>query len=306
MIDYKQKQKQKQKGAIDFFMRIGVLSSEINRRGDTDGLFKAIAGYGFESVQLSFSSVPELNFHGTGQFEFPGETDEKIIFLIKDAAKKHNVEITACSGTFNMAHPDENVRLEGIKRFGGFVLATHKLGVKFITLCAGTRRRESLWVYHPGNSTPEAWDDMIYALKECVKIAENYGIVLALETEAATVVDTPEKARRMMDEVGSENLKMIMDCANLFHAGTAKKENVKNIMTHAFEIFGGDVVMAHAKDISESDGIKFCPTGEGIIDYTQFAGLLNKYNYKGDMLLHGIYDEGKLIGCCELIKKAAR
>ena len=125
-----------------------------------------------------------------------------------------------------------------------------------------------------------------------------------METEAATVADTPEKIRRMLDEVGSPNLKIIMDCANLFHAGEAKKENVKDIISHAFEIFGKDVVMAHAKDISESDGIKFCPTGEGIIDYTQFAQLLKKYNYKGDMLLHGIYDENKLAGCYNLIKEA--
>ena len=285
-------------------MRIGVLSSEIKQRADTDGLFSAIAGYGFESVQLSFSSVPEANFRGTGQFEFPEKTDDEVISLIRDSSKRHSVDIIACSGTFNMAHPDMHVRKEGIKRFNGFAEMTHRLGVKFISLCAGTRRKESLWTYHTDNSTPEAWDDMIVTLKECVKIAERYDIVLAVETEAATVVDTPEKARRMMGEIGSENLKMIMDCANLFHAGEAKKENVKNIVAHAFGVFGGDVVMAHAKDIAQSDGIKFCPTGEGIIDYAQFVELLNKHDYKGDTLLHGIYDEGKLKRGYETVKNA--
>jgi len=285
-------------------MRIGLLSSDITQRANTDELFRAIAGYGFESTQLSLSSVPEINFQGTGQFEFPGKIDDAVISLIKDSAEKYGVDITACSGTFNMAHPDIAVREEGIKRFAGFAAATQKLGVKFISLCAGTRCKESLWTYHPDNSTPQAWNDMIRTIKECVKIAERYDIVLAVETEAATVIDTPEKVRRMLDEVGSKNLKMIMDCANLFHAGEAKKENVNRIIAHAFEIFGDDIVMAHAKDIAESDGIKFCPTGEGIVDYRQFAELLNKHNYKGDMLLHGIYDENKLTRCYETVKKA--
>ena len=285
-------------------MRIGVLSSDITRRANTDELFGAIASYGFESAQLSFSSVPEANFIGSGQFEFPGRIDDEVISLIRESAKKHNVEIIAVSGTFNMAHPDYEVRKEGVERFAGLAKITQKLGVRFISLCAGTRRKESLWTYHPENSTPQAWDDMICTVKECVKIAESFDIVLAVETEAATVIDTPEKAKRMMNEIGSKNLKMIMDCANLFHAGEAKKENVNRIISHAFEIFGGDVVMAHGKDIAESDGIKFCPTGEGIVDYRQFIELLKKYNYKGDILLHGIYDEIKLARGFETVKKA--
>ncbi|MCL2815336.1 MAG: sugar phosphate isomerase/epimerase [Oscillospiraceae bacterium] len=285
-------------------MKIGLLSSEIKQRANTNELFEAIKKHGFESTQLSFSSVPELNFKSTGQIEFPEKVDDKIISVICAGAKKHGVEIPVCSGTFNMAHPEPEVREKGIRRFEALAYTAQKLSSKFISLCAGTRCRESLWVYHPGNSTPEAWADMMDTMKKCVKIAERYDIVLAVETEAATVVDTPEKARRMMDETGSGNLKMIMDCANLFHPGEAAKENVQKTIAHAFEIFGDDVVVAHGKDIAESDGIRFCPTGEGIVDYAQFVRLLKKHNCKGDILLHGIYDEGKLAYARKTIKKA--
>ena len=285
-------------------MRIGLLTSEIRQCANTNDLFKTMAKYGFESTQLSFSSVPEANFISTGQHEFPGQIDDRVISIINESSKKHGVEITVCSGTFNMAHPDIEVREEGIRRFDGLAEAAQKLNAKFISLCTGTRCKEHLWRYHLDNSMPEAWTDMIGTIKKCVKIAERHDIILAVETEAATVVDTPEKARKMMDEVGSENLKMIMDCANLFRAGEAKRENVRRIVAHAFDVFGGDIVIAHGKDITESDGIEFCPTGEGIVDYTQFIELLRKHNYKGDMLLHGIYDESKLPYAYETIKKA--
>lgn len=285
-------------------MKIGLLASEIKQRANTDDLFEAIKKYGFESTQLSFSAIPELNFQSTGQIEFPERIDDKIISVIGAGAKRHGVEISVCSGTFNMAHPDREVREEGIKRLEALAHTAKKLNTKFISLCAGTRCRESLWVYHPENSTPGAWADMMVTMKKCVEIAERHDIILAVETEAATVVDTPEKARRMMDEIGSGNLKMIMDCANLFHSGEAKKENVQRTIARAFEIFGDDVVIAHGKDIANSDGIRFCPTGEGIVDYRQFIELLKKHNYKGDMLLHGIYDESKLPYARKTIQKA--
>lgn len=179
-----------------------------------------------------------------------------------------------------------------------------RLGVNIISLCSGTRYRDYLWTYHEDNGTYEAWADMLDSMKRATEIAEENGIVLALETEAANVVDTPEKARLLMDTVGSPYLKMIIDCANLFHAGKAKKENVQSIIAHAFEVFGKDIVIAHGKDIRESGGIEFCPTGEGIIDFDQFTRLLIKYEFKGDMLLHGIFDEEKMPYGYEVAAKA--
>ncbi|MCL1858651.1 MAG: sugar phosphate isomerase/epimerase [Oscillospiraceae bacterium] len=283
-------------------MRIGLYSGDI-KRINADNLFAKIAKYGFASTQLGFADVTETNFDKTGQFEIPSEIDDGAISVIKESSEKHGVEIIACNATFNAAHPNPEIRIEGIKRFEATAIAVQKLGCKIVSVCSGTRCREHLWTYHPDNSSREAWDDMTDTLKKCVKIAERYNIIMAIETEVATIIDTPEKARDTIDEIGSENLKMIMDCANLFHAGEAKKENVSRIINHAFDIFGKDIILAHGKDIAESDGVKFCPTGEGIVDYKQFIQLLNKYNYNGDIILHGIFDESKMSFGYQTIKR---
>ena len=286
-------------------MRIGLSSSDI-KRTSADNLFATIAKYGFTSTQFGFAYVTESNFEPTGKIELPDKIDDALISLIIESSKKYGVGIFACYGTFNMAHPDRNVRDEGIKRFDVLAGATQKLGCKYILVCSGTRHEDYLWRYHPDNSTREAWGDMIDTVKKCAKIAEKYNVVIAVETEASNIIDTPEKARKMMDEVGSANLKMTMDCANLFHAGEAKKENVQKIVRRAFDVFGDDVVIAHGKDIMESDGIIFCPTGEGVIDFTQFIGLLNAHNYKGDMILHGIFDGEKMARGYETIANAIK
>ena len=285
-------------------MKIGILTSEFASRGalPAEGLFAKIKDFGFAVTQLSFSSVLEMEFAGSGQFELPEKIDGGAIGLIGEASKKHGVAITVCGGTFNMAHPDAAVREEGVRRFEALAGYVKQLGCNMISLCSGTRCESHMWAWHKDNDTQEAWDDMIGTAKKVAAIAEKHDIVAAVETEMANIINSPEKARKMMDEVGSPNLKMVMDCANLFPAGEAKKENARKIIGHAFEVFGGDVVIAHGKDIAQSDGISFCPTGEGIVDFGQFVELLGKYGYGGDMILHGIYDEEKIRRGREMIK----
>jgi len=253
-------------------------------------LFKTIHSLGYSVVQFSFASVSETGFSVTGQHELPGMVDERAISAINNASAKYGVEIAAVNGTFNMAHPDNAVRDEGIRRFEPFLRAVKALGAHYATLCSGTRQRENLWHWHEDNGGTDAWEDMSGTMRRAVSIAEKYDITLAVETEAANIISTPERARSLLDEIGSPKLKMIMDCANLFAEGTARRENVRDMITHAFQLFGRDVVIAHGKDIREGGGIDFCAAGLGIVDFPLMRTLLHKYGFEGDMFLHGIYD----------------
>jgi len=289
-------------------MKIGICTidfEKIYKALPADELFAKIKNLGFEVVQLSFPPIKELGFVSTAQFEIPDKISGSIIQIINDASKKYDIPVVACNGTFNMAHPDISVRDEGIQRFEVIADTAKKLGCSMISLCTGTRCKNHMWTYHEDNNTPQAWTDMIYTVRKAAAIAEKYDIFIIAETEASNIVNTPEKARKMMDEVKSPKLKMIMDCANLFQAGEAKKDNVTSVITHAFEVFGRDVVSAHGKDIQESEGIKFCATGEGIVDYKLFIELLNKYGFIGDMILHGISDEEKMVNGIGIIKSLA-
>ena len=193
-----------------------------------------------------------------------------------------------------MAHPSEDVRREGIRRFALLTEAAEILGAKYISLCSGTRFEDHLWTYSPENHTAAAWNDMFDTIQRAVELAERRNITLAIESEAANIIDTPENARRVMDDTGSDHLKMILDCANLFHKGRAHPEYVQETIAHAFDLFGDDIVIAHGKDIREGDGISFCGTGRGIVDFPFTAQMLKKYGYAGDMFLHGIYDEADM------------
>lgn len=290
-----------------YLTRTGICTTDFPKYGAHE-LFARAAGYGYAVVQFGFQTVLETSFDADGRIEFPDfdVLAPGTLSVIERAAMRSGVEIGAVNGTFNAAHPDADVRAEGVRRFSGLASAARALGCKIITLCSGTRSEDNLWAPHPENGSAGAWRDMKDTMLRLCGIAEREGITLAVETEAANVISSPEAARRLLDEVGSARLKMILDPANLFPAGSARPENVRPVLKNAFEQFGCDIVLAHGKDIRASDGIDFCGTGEGIVNFAYLAQLLREYGFTGDMMLHGIYDERKFIDARKFWERMSR
>jgi len=269
-------------------MRLGICTTDFKAMS-VNQLFDRVASYGFEAVQLSFASVAETGFEADGRLEIPAEVPPGVIRTIADAAASRSLSIVAVNGTFNMAHPDRAVRDEGVRRFEGFAAAVAALGAPIASICTRTRCAEDLWTFHPDTASDAAWDDMMEVARAIAAIARRHGIRLGIETEASNVISTPERARRLIDEVGADVMCVVMDCANLFHAGQARRDRVADVIGHAFDVLGDDVALAHGKDILASDGLRFCAAGDGIVDFDLFLMLLAKYGYRGDMVLHGAH-----------------
>jgi len=280
-------------------MRIGLCTTDIPYALPADSLFEKVAALGYDAVQLAFASVSECGFTPSAHIEIPESVPDSALEAILCAARRTGISIGAINGTWNMAHPDQAVRSEAIRRMDGFLKAVSALGCPIVSLCSGTRSPIHLWHDDPANKTEAAWSDMLDSMKRACALAEKYGIILAIETEAGNIIDTPEKARRVMDETGSPALKMVLDAANLFHAGEARRINMRPRLNEAMEYFGRDVVLAHGKDIRETDGIEFCGAGFGIVDFPHMIRSLKKLGFKGDMMLHGIENEKDLVSCRE-------
>jgi sugar phosphate isomerase/epimerase len=277
-------------------MKIGTFSPEIPAGGAAE-LFRKAKGYGFSEMQFDYLSVDKE--------EMPESISEELNKEIAAEAAKNGIKIVAVNGTFNMSHPDAAVRQDGVKRFEKIAASCAVLSCNLITLCTGTRTRESMWVPHPDNETTEAWKDMASIMKQVITIADKYNVNLGIETEASNVVNTPQKAKKLFEEFGSPRLKIILDAANLFREGMAKREKVKSVIGEAFDLLGQYIVLAHGKDIKEGDGIDFTGAGQGIIDFEYFFTELEKIRYKGGIVIHGIKDEKDIPYCVDFVQKKA-
>jgi sugar phosphate isomerase/epimerase len=141
---------------------------------------------------------------------------------------------------------------------------------------------------------------MAACVREATEIARRAGVVLAFEPEVNNVVDSAQRARRLLDEIGSPCLKVTFDAANLFHAGELPR--MREVLDEAFALVGNDVVLAHAKDLDHDGDAGHKPAGHGKLDYDRYVALLHKYRFPGPLLLHGL-TEAQVAGCVAFLRE---
>ena len=227
-----------------------------------------------------------FNFKALGMPSMPERVDEALCGRVAGAVASRGLSMSTVSCTFNMIHPDPAVRQDGLRRLEVIAAATSRLGTSVLTLCTGSRDPRDMWRSHPDNNTPAAWADLTGTLKDALIIAEKYGVMLAVEPEVSNVVDTAKKARRLLDEMGSSRLKIIMDGANLFHHGELAR--MDEILTEAFELLGPDIVLGHAKDLDRDGEAGQIAAGRGLLDYDCYLGLFQKVGFEGPLIMHGL------------------
>jgi sugar phosphate isomerase/epimerase len=272
-------------------MRLGVLSKVITRPS-LEAVLDAVAAAGLECIQFNLESA--------GLMPMPDEIPAGLLERVRAAAAARRVGIASVQGTFNMSHPDADFRRVGLRRFRLIVDACAPLGTSVVAICIGTRNRDNMWGHHAENNTPEAWRDMTECVREAVRIAEDGNVTLAMEPEVTNLVDSAAKARRLMDEIGSAHLKVTMDGANLFHAGELSR--MAEVLDQAFALVGKDIIVAHAKDLSEDGEAGHEAAGQGLLDYDRYLGLLHAYNFHGPLLLHGL-SETQVPGCVAFLRE---
>jgi sugar phosphate isomerase/epimerase len=260
-------------------MHIGIFARTFSR--PTLGeLLQAIAQCGVGSVQFNFSCVnlPTL----------PEQINATLAEQIRREFMARELKLAAVSGTFNMIHPDVRVREDGLRRFRELVGACARMGAPVITLCTGTRDSENMWQRHPHNDLPEAWRDLLASLSEALAVAEDNRITLGVEPEPNNVVTSARKARRLLDELKSPRLKIVMDAANLIQGEDVPR--MRETLNEAFDLLGGDIVIAHAKDIQMAGEPRHVAAGKGFLDYDHYLSLLNACGFAGPLILHELQE----------------
>ena len=258
---------------------------------DVDGLLDQVAGLSvaavsFDTLCLGLPSMPDA---------IPPEQ----IIQTRVALLARSQWMSSLSATFNMAHPDPAERATGLRRLEVLAASAHAFGTDLLTLCTGTRSTESMWRFHPDNASEAAWVDMRATMEEAIAIAERYDIRLGIEHEVANVVASPQATRRLLDEMRSDRLTIVMDGANIFPAGTLPRQ--REILDEAFDLLGGDIGIAHAKDLTRDGAAGNAAAGTGLLDYAYYIHLLRQSGFNGAVVLHGL-SAAQAPGCVDFLK----
>ena len=272
-------------------MQIGTMSGTFNR-ATLEEVLDAVVNHGMSCVQFNLSSA--------GVTKIPTHIDEDLCDKIREEMAARNITMTALGGTYNMIHPDLQRRADGLRNLRVLASACERLGTSVIALCTGTRDRDNMWRHHPDNDTPEAWEDLVVSMRQAIEVAEEYQVTLAFEPEVANVVDSAVKARRIIDQIGSPYLKVVMDGANIFHTGELPR--MREILDEAFTLLGEHIAFAHAKDLDRDGEAGHLAAGKGLLDYDQYLSLLNDVAPDVSIILHGL-SEAEVDGCVSFLRK---
>ncbi|RWC86897.1 MAG: sugar phosphate isomerase/epimerase [Mesorhizobium sp.] len=256
-------------------MRLGIFAKTFPGT-DPAAVLAAVKKAGYETTQFNLACA--------GLPSMPDAVPADAVAAIRVAARSSAVSLAALSGTYNMAHPDRTVRDEGLRRLGVVIDTAAALAIPLVTLCTGSRNAADQWAYHPDNATPAAWSDMAAEMEKALALAETAGVDLGIEPEQANIVTSASDAMRLIAEMGSKHLKIVLDPANLFEHATP--DEARTIVAAAIDEAAGHIAMAHAKD-RHGDG-RFATAGQGVVDFPDFVARLKGVGFDGALVTHGL------------------
>lgn len=259
-------------------MRLGVFAKTFPGT-DPDAVLAQVAAAGYSCAQynMACSGLPSM----------PDALSTRQATRVAEAAANAGVSIVAVSGTYNMIHPDPQLRADGERRLEVLAARCAALDTRLITLNTGTRDPADQWRGHPDNDTNAAWQDLLTAMEAAITIAERHHVDLGIEPELATVVHSAQQARRLIDSMQSSRLKVVFDAANLFEVATLAQQ--RDLVSSAIDLLAEHIVLAHAKDRTANG--RFTTAGKGVLDYPHYVERLRRAGFTGSVVAHGLAAE---------------
>ena len=263
--------------------KLGVIMDGISR--DLEHALQVLTEAGLKYAELQFVWDAEVGDH----------TDEQIS-KIKELITKYDVQVSCISrhifgGVFLMGTEigDEtyNFHMEKLKRC---ILMAKELNTDLVRIMSfrkemilfGSNGAEQ-WVVTGG-----AWDKFLEILEEPVRLAEKEGVTLVVETGNNAMITTAVLGRKMIDAIGSDNLKILWDPANSLYAN-------EQTFPDGYEYLkGGFLGHLHIKDVKgniPAATVSMCPLGTGdMVPYLEPLGnALKEDGYQGVISLESVY-----------------
>lgn len=138
------------------------------------------------------------------------------------------------------------------------------------------------------NVTKGAWDKLKLLLEPAVQLAEDQGITLVVETGNNGMINSSFLARKLIDEMGSQHLKVLWDPANSLYSN-------EPAFPDGYEVLrGGYLAHVHLKDCRvdiPKATVDQCRFGDGQMAkfFGDIAEALTRDNYQGVVALEGVY-----------------
>ena len=280
---------------ISTALRLGVRAHDFG--SDTaERLAARIAAQGFSCVQLALNKAIEgLNLQA-------GDLTAELAREIGGAFARHGVGIEVLGCYINPIHPDLATRKKLLRYFKDHLRFARDFGCGIVALESGSVNAD--YSPHPANHSEAAFDEMLRSISDLVTEAEKCGLTVGFEAVHCHTVSSAQKMRRVLDVIGSKNLRVVFDAANLLSLEKFREQT--RIIPEALNLLGDDLAVIHAKDFIFENGVmRTVPVGFGQMDFSPVLEFIQSRKSSLSILLEEA-DEKSAPASAEFLQKHFR
>ncbi|KRF06841.1 xylose isomerase [Paenibacillus sp. Soil766] len=223
---------------------------------------------------------------------------EKIRAIFEDKG----ISVVGLSAYTNLLNPNLQKREDKLMQLEKMIDLCSAYGTRYIATETGSLHPTNAWRDFEGNRTPEAWDELLNIIDRLRNRAVKKNAVLVIEGFALNVLARPEQGVRMMEQLGTEGLALIMDPFNYLTQEDLSRQEAA--MSNIFDCIAPYTPIAHAKDTLYHDGVFTTPrVGTGQTDWNVYAALLASRLPDVPLILEHAKPE-EVAECLDLIRKS--
>ena len=244
-------------------MRLGIV-------GMLPGNFRTFTKEQMEAIRrLEFTGFG-FHFSSDDVFDVTTEDCEKYNqFMAGEGLDLVQFALTYSECLFD---PNPTVRGSVIRRINRGVEIARQINAHSCLIRPGSLNPDGAWTSHRDNHLPESMERLIETLTPIAQKADAEGVTIIVETHAVSIMDSPETCKAVVDAVGLDRLRIVMDFVNHFQT-LQQVYNSTDRLNHIFDVMGPIAPVAHVKDIKVENGLVLHINeempGEGELDLVQ-------------------------------------
>ena len=240
-------------------MRIGIRLHD-TKPGTLKERLAFARAQGFSCAHVALSKVLE----DFAMADAPVRLTEEYAARVRKDFDESGLECAVLGCYLNLADPDPQRRARTQEIYKAHLRFAAMIGARVVG--TETFANPESGFTDPANSE-EAFCLFMDGLRPVVRCAEECGAVLAVEPVWHHIISSPERAARMLEELPSEHLQIILDSVNLISPERADRAD--EIVSDAISRLGDRVRILHMKDfVITPEGKKSeCACGLGSMRY---------------------------------------
>lgn len=241
-------------------MKIGIRLHD-TIQGTLEERLRFVKGQGFDCAHLALSkTMPGFSMsEAPERLADPGFAEE-----VKGAFDRTDTECAVLGCYLNLTHPDPEERERTREIYFAHLAFAKKTGAWMVGSETPAHPQSAFAKDAPRSE--EAFRFFLDGLRPIARRAEEEGVIMAVEPVYSHIVSTPERAERMLREIGSPSLRIILDAVNLLGPDNADRREA--VLEDAMSRLGDRVAFMHMKDYRRENGkLAAAACGEGEMDY---------------------------------------